>query len=108
MFFPFDPYLLKRSSKWLRLKETYVRWRAGHARGTPGSVSKPWQSSASRRRHSMMGGSDAGGASELGAASDIDAEQMGGDSELGDIVAGESAAWVIDLIVMLALLGPNL
>ncbi|MEW5303167.1 MAG: hypothetical protein WDW36_005886 [Sanguina aurantia] len=87
MFFPFDPYLLKRSSKWLRLKETYVRWRAGHTRGTPGSVSKPWQSSASRRRRGMTGGSDVGGASELGAASDIDAEHMGGDSELGDIVA---------------------
>lgn len=29
MFFPFDPYLLRRSSKHLRLKETYVRWHHG-------------------------------------------------------------------------------
>ncbi len=30
MFFPFDPYLLKRSSGYLVLKESYVRWRHGH------------------------------------------------------------------------------
>lgn len=30
MFFPFDPYLLKRSSRHLRLKDNYVRWRHGH------------------------------------------------------------------------------
>ncbi len=31
MFFPFDPYLLKRSAKLLQLPQTYVRWRRGHA-----------------------------------------------------------------------------
>lgn len=31
MFFPFDPYLLKRSSRWLDLRTSYVRWRHGHA-----------------------------------------------------------------------------
>ncbi|PNH03401.1 RNA polymerase I-specific transcription initiation factor RRN3 [Tetrabaena socialis] len=30
MFFPFDPYLLKRSSRYLQLKHSYVRWRHGH------------------------------------------------------------------------------
>lgn len=30
MFFPFDPYLLKRSSRFLDLKASYVRWRRGH------------------------------------------------------------------------------
>lgn len=30
MFFPFDPYLLKRSSHFLKLKTSYVRWRRGH------------------------------------------------------------------------------
>ncbi|GLC47104.1 hypothetical protein PLESTF_001444200 [Pleodorina starrii] len=30
MFFPFDPYLLRRSSRFLQLKESYVRWRHGH------------------------------------------------------------------------------
>lgn len=33
MFFPFDPYLLKRSSRFLGLKTSYVVWRHGHARG---------------------------------------------------------------------------
>ncbi len=32
MFFPFDPYLLKRSSRFLDLKTSYVRWRRGHPR----------------------------------------------------------------------------
>ena len=31
MFFPFDPYLLKRSSRHLHLKQSYVRWKHGHA-----------------------------------------------------------------------------
>lgn len=30
MFFPFDPYLLRRSSRFLDLEKTYVRWRSGH------------------------------------------------------------------------------
>jgi len=32
MFFPFDPYLLKRSSRYLELQSSYVRWRKGGAR----------------------------------------------------------------------------
>lgn len=31
MFFPFDPYLLRRSAQHLRLRETYVRWTRGHS-----------------------------------------------------------------------------
>ncbi|GFR40492.1 hypothetical protein Agub_g1060 [Astrephomene gubernaculifera] len=30
MFFPFDPYLLRRSSRFLQLKKSYVKWRHGH------------------------------------------------------------------------------
>eukprot|EP00798_Chlamydomonas_sp_ICE-L_P000589 gene589-2011_t len=30
MFFPFDPYLLQRSSRFLALPESYVHWRHGH------------------------------------------------------------------------------
>lgn len=30
MFFPFDPYLLQRSARFLRLQETYVVWKGGH------------------------------------------------------------------------------
>jgi hypothetical protein len=29
MFFPFDPYLLRRSSAYLQLKASYRRWRHG-------------------------------------------------------------------------------
>ena len=29
MFFPFDPYLLRRSAAWLDLGRTYLRWRGG-------------------------------------------------------------------------------
>ncbi|KAK9817200.1 hypothetical protein WJX72_010975 [[Myrmecia] bisecta] len=32
MFFPFDPFLLKRSERFLDTKSTYVRWQKGHAR----------------------------------------------------------------------------
>lgn len=30
MFFPFDPYLLRRSSRFLQLRSSYVQWRHGH------------------------------------------------------------------------------
>lgn len=51
-----------------------------------------------------MGGSDIGGASELGAASDLDAEHMGGDSEVGDVTAGAQG---LILAPTLALLAPS-
>lgn len=35
-FFPFDPYLLRRSGAVLRLEETYVRWQKRHPRGPRG------------------------------------------------------------------------
>ncbi|KAF5828417.1 RNA polymerase I-specific transcription initiation factor RRN3-domain-containing protein [Dunaliella salina] len=34
MFFPFDPYLLKRSSGALGLSTSYIRWRHGHPRSS--------------------------------------------------------------------------
>ena len=33
IFFPFDPYLLRRSADHLALGSTYVRWRRGHPAG---------------------------------------------------------------------------
>ena len=33
IFFPFDPYLLRRSAAFLALGSTYVRWRRGHPAG---------------------------------------------------------------------------
>ena len=33
MFFPFDPYLLRRSAALLDLDATYVVWRRGHPAG---------------------------------------------------------------------------
>ncbi|KAI3426053.1 hypothetical protein D9Q98_008021 [Chlorella vulgaris] len=33
LFFPFDPYLLRRSASFLELEATYVRWRRGHPAG---------------------------------------------------------------------------
>ncbi|GLI69244.1 hypothetical protein VaNZ11_013820 [Volvox africanus] len=38
MFFPFDPYLLRRSSRYLQLKHSYVRWRHGHAQAAGGAA----------------------------------------------------------------------
>lgn len=35
VFFPFDPYLLRRSAAHLDLPATYVRWRRGHPSGAP-------------------------------------------------------------------------
>ncbi|KAG2498036.1 hypothetical protein HYH03_003797 [Edaphochlamys debaryana] len=37
MFFPFDPYLLQRSSRYLQLKSSYVRWRHGHPQAAAGA-----------------------------------------------------------------------
>ena len=37
LFFPFDPYLLRRSAQHLSLGATYVRWRRGHPAGRPGA-----------------------------------------------------------------------
>ncbi|KAG2436969.1 hypothetical protein HXX76_006484 [Chlamydomonas incerta] len=37
MFFPFDPYLLRRSSRFLQLKTSYVRWRHGHPQAAAGT-----------------------------------------------------------------------
>lgn len=38
MFFPFDPYLLHRSARFLNLQTSYMRWAHGHPAGsTPGS-----------------------------------------------------------------------
>lgn len=31
LFFPFDPYLLRRSAQHLQLRESYVRWSRGHS-----------------------------------------------------------------------------
>jgi len=40
MFFPFDPYLLRRSASLLDLDKSFVRWRAGHPQAAaPGSES---------------------------------------------------------------------
>lgn len=33
LFFPFDPYLLRRSAAHLALPSTYIRWRRGHPSG---------------------------------------------------------------------------
>lgn len=35
MFFPFDPYLLGRSARYLDLQHSYVRWRGGHPQAAP-------------------------------------------------------------------------
>jgi RNA polymerase I-specific transcription initiation factor RRN3 len=35
MFFPFDPYLLARSGRFLDLEHAYVRWRGGHPHVQP-------------------------------------------------------------------------
>ncbi|GAX81547.1 hypothetical protein CEUSTIGMA_g8975.t1 [Chlamydomonas eustigma] len=55
MFFPFDPYLLKRSSKVLHLKHTYVQWR----RGLP-STYAGWKGACARdgpEGEAVLGGS---------------------------------------------------
>ena len=68
MFFPFDPYLLKRSSRHLRLRQAYVSWRHGHPsthlaqQGAAGGAVPP---GAAAHQHTVSGdGSDAGGEEE--------------------------------------------
>lgn len=49
VFFPFDPYLLRRSASFLELDKSYVRWRKGHPSGAPraglagGSDDEMWE-----------------------------------------------------------------
>ncbi|KAI8468899.1 MAG: RNA polymerase I-specific transcription initiation factor RRN3-domain-containing protein [Monoraphidium minutum] len=63
MFFPFDPYLLRRSSRHLNLEKTYVRWRGGHPEAG-GAESD---------------GEDGGGAAAAAAAAVADAADAAGD-----------------------------
>jgi RNA polymerase I-specific transcription initiation factor RRN3 len=69
MFFPFDPYLLRRSSRFLALETNYVRWRGGHP-------------------HAAAAADD--GAPE-GASDDADALSEDGGDEEGAGAAGSSS-----------------
>ena len=68
MFFPFDPYLLKRSSRHLRLRQAYVSWRHGHPsthlaqQGAAGGAVPP--GAAAHQHAAGDGDSDAGGEEE--------------------------------------------
>lgn len=65
MFFPFDPYLLRRSSRFLQLKTSYVRWRHGHPQAA-------------------AGGAAAGGDGAAGAAADDDSDSEEDEGEEAD------------------------
>ncbi|KAK9835138.1 hypothetical protein WJX81_000692 [Elliptochloris bilobata] len=86
MFFPFDPYLLRRSAAVLDLKRTYVRWRAGHplAAAAGGSDDEEANGNEAALRAS---GSDEDEACEAGADSEVDAASSSS-SDLSDADAG--------------------
>ncbi|PRW34096.1 RNA polymerase I-specific transcription initiation factor RRN3-like [Chlorella sorokiniana] len=71
LFFPFDPYLLRRSAAHLALPTTYIRWRRGHPSG---AVRAQLESESS---------------------SDSDREDLS-DSELSELEEGAAAAGVAE------------
>ena len=60
MFFPFDPYLLKRSSRYLKLKDSFVRWKHGQPStlATSGAGGLLGKSAAGQDGTGAQGGSD--------------------------------------------------
>lgn len=86
VFFPFDPYLLRRSSRHLDLPATYVRWRRGHPAG------------AARAGLRLIDGGSPGGqiydgdSSGLDLSSDEEEDAQEISSDEDDEVAGISGA----------------
>lgn len=73
MFFPFDPYLLHRSSCFLELERSYVRWRGGH----------PQAAATVPDGDDILGGSDADAAES---DDDADGDEDNTDQDgLGDV-----------------------
>ena len=86
MFFPFDPYLLKRSSRHLHLRQSYVRWRHGH----------PSTHVAAAKGGSATGAAAAGGRSGAQgheAHGDSDAGEDEDDSDEVSVCGGGSVPW---------------
>ena len=84
-FFPFDPYLLKRSSKYLELKESYISWRHGHPQLRHAARAAAAAAAAAGRL-------PAGDASVLGVSYDAPTDDGDGDGTAHDGRA-DSDAW---------------
>jgi len=78
LFFPFDPYLLRRSAAPLALGSTYVRWRRGHPAGAVRADLDSGDSSDSDSDSELM--SDGEEEEEAGAAAAV--VSMGGDRQV--------------------------
>ena len=81
MFFPFDPYLLRRSARLLSLDTTYVRWRGGH----------PHAAEAADGGDGGAAGAAAGGAAAAG-AHEGDDDALGSGSSGDDSGSGSSSS----------------
>ncbi|GIL92468.1 hypothetical protein Vretimale_19352 [Volvox reticuliferus] len=88
MFFPFDPYLLRRSSRYLQLKQSYVRWRHGHAQAAGGAAGTEAADSEDDEEDTEGQDSEGNDAEESASHSERD-EDEDGDSDDEDM-AGQS------------------
>jgi len=75
-FFPFDPYLLRRSGALLGLEETYVRWQGRHPRGARGVDSGAGEESGSEGSSGSDESSDSGSDSSSSADTSTSGESM--------------------------------
>ncbi|GBF88999.1 hypothetical protein Rsub_01498 [Raphidocelis subcapitata] len=86
MFFPFDPYLLRRSARYLSLDSTYVRWRGGHPEAAPadgggaGAGEGAAGAAGGGDDDALLGGSE----SSSGSGSDSEDEGVTSSSDFGD------------------------
>lgn len=77
LFFPYDPYLLSRSARFLRLDETYVVWKGGH----PGTGHREFSDDSSSESDVDSDSSDS-----PSSGSDEEEEDDSGTDELGKSV----------------------
>ena len=96
MFFPFDPYLLHRSSKYLQLEQSFVTWRGGHPTaavlGEGGESSEEEEEGAGEGEPgSALSEGREGGAGSSGEESDSDTSSPPSEEE-GDAAAGAGGA----------------
>ncbi|GIL51718.1 hypothetical protein Vafri_7665 [Volvox africanus] len=89
MFFPFDPYLLRRSSRYLQLKQSYVRWRHGHAQTAGGAAGTEAADSEEDEEEDIEGRDSEGKSADESASHSERDDDEDGDSDDEDM-AGRS------------------
>lgn len=85
LFFPFDPYLLRRSAAHLALPTTYVRWRRGHPAGAVRAELASDSDSDDSDDDSEMSEGERAGAGAAAAVSRLPASRWEGPQQAGPL-----------------------